>query len=104
MAETGIHPDRLFEALQHECRRELLLHLCEDANGTTDLEEAIEHLTDRIDEQLPPDLLELQCYHLHLPKLDEIGLVSYDWEAGDVTYSGEFPPERICEIIGQDCP
>ena len=99
MAESAPPPDRLFEALQHDCRRELLLHLVDTADGSCDLHEAIDYLAEEMQEYPSADILALQCYHLHLPKLKDIGLVNYDWNTGELQYADTYPTEVMVELL-----
>ena len=80
-----IHPqldtDVLLDALAHEERRELLIEL--GRKGTVD----VDHLVARVVCAGDADRLAdgsgetaMRFHHIHLPKLEDVGLIEYDHE------------------------
>lgn len=98
MAE-GRGTDRVYAALSHEDRRALLEELAQDPEADHTLQDVIEGMADRVAGTPSRRELELRCYHCHLPKLAEVGLVAYDWDEGTIRYDGEMPAMDLQEIL-----
>lgn len=86
--------DTLFDALADDQRRALLAVLAEVAEPL-DVETLAEivgdHDTTGPDAEFPAadsTRMEIALHHRHLPKLEDAGLVTYDTDAGTVTYEG----------------
>lgn len=84
--------DRLFEALA-DVRRQRLLLVLEAADGPVDIRDAATRLAaDRLDDaadEVPPQVVErvtADIWHVHLGKLRDAGLVTYDGDAETVSY------------------
>lgn len=92
-------PYHLFTVLSHEVRRAVLHELCREPSEEHHLDDLIEHLVEDADGRFPRSELELHCYHTHLPKLADTGLIEYDWEDGTITYDGEVPPDQLIELL-----
>lgn len=90
----------IFEALNHELRRALLRELCQTPEQACDLDELLESTSETIDEPSTIEQIALHCYHHHLPKLDDAGLVSYDWEEREITYAGSCDPDELQRVLG----
>jgi len=86
--------DGVLESLADE-RRRIALSVLSAADGTVDRERLAASVAAReecvSETEVPPrdakDVL-LSLHHVHLPKLDEAGLVEYDHEAEEVAYAG----------------
>lgn len=84
--------DRLFEALA-DGRRLRLLAVLEAADGPVDLRDAATRLAaDRLGDaadEVPPQVVErvtADIWHVHLGKLRDAGLVTYDGDAETISY------------------
>lgn len=106
MRETG-HPtyspvdrdnlDALFRALANECRRELVSVLERRATSHVDVETLAHQLaaTGAVDDRTAVT----ELHHVHLPMLDEAGVLEYDHERGVVEYLGSRTACRLLSIV-----
>jgi len=72
--------DRVFRAMAHPLRREVLALLARRDDGVADvveLADRLDHLSEKTDEQL-----RVALHHVHLPLLRDAGLVEYDDRTG----------------------
>ncbi|MBZ6495495.1 DUF7344 domain-containing protein [Natrinema longum] len=81
--------DELFEALANERRRRILFELV-DQNSQSEAPVHIDAPPDRTDTRQAVDI---ELYHVHLPKLDDYGFV--DWNRNT---SAVEPGERFADI------
>jgi len=81
--------DEYLRVLAHEHRRQLLTILLErgDQAEVAIPEAVVRDDTDR-------DTVRLSFHHIHVPKLDELGLVEWDRDAGVVTKGPNFDDVR----------
>ena len=95
LSETGAAEERCYEALANEDRRTVLSTLCE-SETTMSLSELAAELAQS--ESSPAEIggndsverHEIELYHRHLPKLDNIGLVNFDQDRRLVSLTEEF--------------
>lgn len=102
--------DRLYDVLDHERRRFVLLSLLE--HGTLSLADLAELIADRDHDVAFPEVPEeavLRIYaslhHNHLPKLAEVDLVAYDEESELIALSAadrRAHVERLLSIVGPE--
>jgi DNA-binding transcriptional ArsR family regulator len=89
--------DDFFRALSSQMRRRLLAFLLVNERCTTD--DLVDVLCgwESVDTLIvPPECaeeVEIELFHVHLPLLEQAGLISYDDEAGDVAL------ERLAEPV-----
>ena len=93
--------DREMELLSHAYRRRVLRYLMEDAADAATLAELAAHVR-RPDaagdvNRTADDRVEVELYHLHLPKLDDAGLIDFD--ADTKTASVVDPADRVRELL-----
>ena len=86
LAETEIH-----DVLRNE-RRRLVLKRLREAGGTQTVSDLAEHIASVESGESPPprnvrQSVYVSLHQTHLPKLDTLGIVSYDEEANDVRLS-----------------
>ncbi|MFC7201995.1 hypothetical protein ACFQJC_00565 [Haloferax namakaokahaiae] len=74
-----------FDALGHEYRRRVLYRLAEDGELSGEF-----CSTPVLGEQTDPDILSLQLYHVHLPKLDTAGFIDWDRDGGSIRRGERF--------------
>lgn len=88
--------EAVLETLGHRYRRDLLSLFRERSARAVDSDDAVEFLLER--ERRRPgetpsrDHLQITLLHVHLPKLEEAGLVTFDRGAGEFRYH---PTDRI---------
>ncbi|QLD87845.1 hypothetical protein HWV07_01840 [Natronomonas salina] len=95
LSETDAAEERCYEALADEDRRTVLSALCESGTALSLSELAIELAQA---EPGPTEIgggdaverHEIELYHRHLPKLDDIGLVDFDQDRRLVSLTAEF--------------
>ncbi|WP_262179846.1 ArsR family transcriptional regulator [Haloarcula laminariae] len=69
------------EVLSNSYRRELLLALLEH----NPQDDADRDPLDIIDPPLEPEVLEVELFHEHLPKLEELGFIEWDRDTGKIS-------------------
>lgn len=78
-----------FELLARAPRRQLLYWLHRRDDGAVSLD-ALARLLDERDVDLPePGGARVALHHVHLPKLDDAGVIEYDPDDGEVRYLGD---------------
>lgn len=95
--------DTALEAISHYQRREIIRYLRDSPGKVQNIDDIIEHLVDIERERggsIPgEDHLLAVLVHVHAPKLDTMGVISYDLTSGDVRYHPNESLERILEQI-----
>jgi hypothetical protein len=110
----GRRPDSLsmetvFELLSERRRRYALYHLF-DADGPADFDALVAKVVDWETGDLRPPRghetrVRASLHHLHLPRFEEAGVVSYDAEFGTVRYLGSEKLEaKLSEVRDADLP
>jgi hypothetical protein len=99
--ERGGRFDRAVEALGHQYRRRLLVALLEhnpqDDDDTQDAERALRDVAGG-EEDSP--LIESELVHNHLPKLEELGYIRWDREAGEIAKGPDWAEiEPLLELL-----
>lgn len=90
-----------FDALADATRRHLLYHLAEETDGSAtvsdiaDRLDSIDHLGEFGDRQT----VVVDLHHRHLPRLEEVGLVEHDADAGTVRYRGDPLVEECLALV-----
>jgi hypothetical protein len=82
---TDITVDTVFELLANRYRRQLLFDLLEHTP-----QEAIPHPDDTPTDSDECDRVQIEVYHLHLPKLADAGLIDWDHRSGTVVRGHNF--------------
>ncbi|WP_266077595.1 DUF7344 domain-containing protein [Haladaptatus caseinilyticus] len=80
--DTELTVDQIFDALGHTHRRHAISALLDCRDGTT-IAELAEKTGRRADAN--PGRIETGLHHSHLPRLEGMGVVEYDIDAGTVT-------------------
>lgn len=95
--------DTALEAISHYQRREIIRYLRDSPGNVQDIDDIIEHLIDIERERggsVPgEDHMLAVLVHVHAPKLDTMGIISYDITSGDVRYHPNETFEQILEQI-----
>jgi hypothetical protein len=85
--------DRTFDALRHPYRRRILM-LVSEHNPRDEDEFAAEEITAAADDL---ELLTIELYHVHLPKLVEAGYIDWDEETRTIRKGSDF--EEIAPLL-----
>lgn len=97
--ETGRSIDLWFAALSDPRRRSLCRYAMRTDGGPVAHEELVDHVVRRAPEtdSAEPDRerVETELRHVHLPKLDDAGMVDYDRQSGVVHIDRETTAERL---------
>lgn len=81
----------LLGLLADDRRRRLLRHLA-DGSGTMSIDDLVTALAEEEredEEEVDPDSLRLRLYHVHLPRLADLGVMKFDRGTGVVRYLEE---------------
>lgn len=94
-----------FQALSDRNRR-LALSCLEDEDGSVSVETLATEVVAARDDVRPATVSDeerqsatVQLYHVHLPKLDEAGLVSFDYEENTVSQATSGVAEQTAELL-----
>jgi len=79
----------LLDALAHERRRSVCEALAAADREFLPLEELTERVAARDHDGADPQTVRVELHHVHLPKLDEAGLLEYDYELNTVCYESD---------------
>lgn len=85
----AISTDAVLQVATHERRRRILQYLGEHDGDTVSTDDLAEWLRNTATEssggsRLDREQLVIELHHVHLPKLDEVGVIEYDVETGTV--------------------
>ena len=96
-----ISKDALFRVLANTQRRQILLYLSDHPKPTTTRDEMLDHLVEISDEPHGDThrRLAIQLQHIHLPKLDDHGLLEYDTETYSIAYTADSRVEKLLAVI-----
>lgn len=93
--DPNLSLDEIFELLKNERRREVIHYLLSAENNTTTLSDLAEHIAAKENDiditQLSSDQRKrvyIGLYQCHLPKMDEMGVIDFDNNRGDVELNG----------------
>lgn len=89
--------DELFELLSDESRRRVLYYLREN-DGTADVDELREYLSDRTG--FDPEEASVMLNNVTLPKLDDSGAIEYESNGERVQYEGGPFATELLKWIG----
>lgn len=90
--------DAAIDALGHRHRRQLLDHLA-DQDDAIDLTDAAHTLA--ASDRLSVEDLRFDLHHLHLPKLEGLGLVEFDEGSKEIRYRPDVRVEALLETIDE---
>lgn len=95
--------DETLRLLAHERRRKALQHLSQAEEATT-----VDSLAERVAAETDPDhddgvvkSVETDLHHVHLPKMDEVGVVDYDARSGTVRYRPRPTVEELLDAVAE---
>lgn len=94
--------DAAFDLLADPTRRTVLQHLATQPRDAVPLDDLVDGLHTRIESDEPdepPGRLETRLVHVHLPYLDETGLIEYDRADRLVRYRGDEWIERLLAAL-----
>jgi hypothetical protein len=82
---SAVRLDRVLDALGHRYRRRLLVALLEhNPQDDDDAQNAEEALGTVAGADTDEDAIEIELFHNHLPKLDDLGYITWDREEGTI--------------------
>lgn len=94
--------DTAFGPLAHPHRRLVLAELDRAAGGRLSVDELTASVLDRVGTD-PDGDVERQLHHTHLPKLENEGVLEYDWDSSMVTVrSGDRTTELLEALAAMD--
>lgn len=103
---TRLTRNHIFEILSSERRRMILTYM-EDREGPVQLRELATHIAATEEEKEESDLSDdeirrvyISLYQYHVPKMSDLGIISYDRDAGAVTL--EDPSELLFPYLELD--
>ena len=77
--------DRVLDALAHRYRRRLLVALLDhNPQDDDDAQDAEEALGTVAGPDADEDVIEIELFHNHLPKLEDLGYIRWDRDAGTI--------------------
>ncbi|KTG18023.1 DUF7344 domain-containing protein [Haloferax profundi] len=85
--EAGDSLSELFDALRHVYRRRILMTVAQQ-NSQDEDDITSESIADGNDDAL--EHLQLELYHIHLPKLADAGFIDWDRDSGVITRGPRF--------------
>jgi hypothetical protein len=96
-----ISKDALCRVFANTQRRQILLYLSDHPKPTTTRDEVLDHLVKRSEEPHgnTQRRLATQLQHVHLPKLDDHGLLEYDPETHNIAYTADSRVENMLSAI-----
>lgn len=104
-AENPESLDTALEALSQYQRREIIRYLRDSPGNVQHLDGLVDHLVGIERQQSGPvpgeDHVLAVLVHVHAPKLDTLGIISYDLTTGDVRYHPNERVERLLDQIDQ---
>lgn len=104
----GLSVTVMLEAIGHHQRRETLRFLMDHSDATATIDNVAKHLSRREIEQTgnpsgsSPTEIKISLYHMHLPKLEEAGLIEYDQRSGELRYWRHAALEDILDCLPTD--
>lgn len=87
VGETDYH-----RALAHPVRREVMAHLEQRDGGRTTINQLSTHLASK-DANGDREQMEIRLHHSHLPKLEALGVLDYEFRTGTIRF--EDPPVEL---------
>lgn len=104
--DASLTLDAVLDILSHHQRRDLLRLFHDSSTRTVDFEECVSHLLERERRRMGkvpgPDHLRITLRHVHLPKLGEMGLVTYDESAETLRYHPNDSVESWLDLIDSE--
>jgi hypothetical protein len=98
MARTTESFDRSVEALGHRYRRRLLIALLDhNPQDDEDAQDSEEALGSVVDGEVDQQLVQSELVHNHLPKLDELGYITWNPETGKIKKGPQW--EEIAPLL-----
>lgn len=91
--------DSIFQALSNERRRGVVNVLSKSESESLDYEEISEQLVDQgyLNES-DVDEFQVEMYHVHLPQLSDAGIVDYDEEMENISYTADDIVDELVEL------
>ena len=96
--------DALFDLFSDERRRDLCLHVVRSEKTTFSLEELVDRMSERDSKagsEAGRTRVAAELHHVHLPRLDDAGLVEYDTETGTIRCE-DCAMADLCEAFDRD--
>lgn len=84
--------DELLEVLCHHHRRQILRFLGKRPTNTATVDEFVAY----VDSPSGETALSTEMHHIHLPKLDDAGLVEWDARSGTIRY---YPDPHCLDLL-----
>ena len=105
--ERSISPDRILTAVGNEHRRAILDSLNNASNHALEYDTLVDCVADRIRDEHADRASEeyrqrirIALHHNHLPKLEEVGVLDYQTETGQVEFVGGELEQGLLTLLG----
>ncbi|WP_415381591.1 ArsR family transcriptional regulator [Halosimplex sp. TS25] len=100
---ASLSVDAVLSLLADHQRRDLLRHLIDSNEQTASLDECVRHLLQREQTRFGEcpghEQIETALHHIHMPKLEEAGILEYDSRSRQYRYRGHDQLEAWLERI-----
>lgn len=94
---TAIDADTTLSLLASNLRRDMLRYLAGTPEPSVELADVYDYLVEQTD--VPRREVVTRCRHVHLPKLQDEGLVEYDERSGVLRYRRNEAVETLLDLI-----
>ena len=91
--------DAVLRALSHEHRRIIFGYLAKQPEKDVDCGDVVEYLSLHEPSDADFETLEIQCHHVHFPKLDESGVIKHDVDGNTIHIEHRMMMEKITNLI-----
>lgn len=94
---SDVELDTALELLSDPHRRAILRYLASTPGGSVESSTVVDYVVEQSSAERRT--AEVECYHAHLPKLHEAGVIEFDPRTGDVRYRRSEAIEHLLDAI-----
>lgn len=97
----SVAPETVFELLGDHQRRAVFSYLENTEDGQASVSDIVAYVSQEMGTAKTPSQIEVQLHHVHLPKMDDAGLIEYANGGQTVQYIGHpLVEDCLCHIDG----